>query len=408
MPEEIKQLNELLQKQGEAFEEFKKANDERLKAIESKGYAPADVVQKVETINADLTQLQSDIREVAKKSKRPQVAEGGTIITPEQAEYKDAFSQFMRYGKDSGLKELERKAFQRGSDVEGGFVIHSEMEAAIDRIATTTTAMRELCDVKVIGKAGIEMRVKTSGFSGRWVGESEAGGETTGVQYAKIEILAEELEIEPWAYNSALEDADYDVESDIMQEAAVGFGEAEADAFINGNGIKKPRGILSYTNVANASYAFGKVGYIASGASGDFAASNPADKIIDLLHSLKSTYRKGARLLMSDTTMSKLRQIKDNSGAFYLFNPDATGNFAGFVLGAPVEIDDNMPAMGANSYSIAYANFKRAYRIVDRRGITLIRDAVTSKGTTKFNMRKRVGGGIKNFEAIKLMKFANS
>ncbi|MDH4285668.1 MAG: phage major capsid protein, partial [Gallionellaceae bacterium] len=119
-------------------------------------------------------------------------------------------------------------------------------------------------------------------------------------------------------------------------------------------------------------------------------------------------YRTGATALMADTTLAAVRKIKDGSGNFYLFNPDATGKFAGFILGAPVEIDDNMPVIGANSYSIAFSNFKRAYRIVDRRGIILIRDNITAKGTTKFNLRKRVGGGIRNFEAIKLMKFAAS
>lgn len=111
---------------------------------------------------------------------------------------------------------------------------------------------------------------------------------------------------------------------------------------------------------------------------------------------------------MADTSLAKVRQIKDGTGHFYLFQLDPTGQFSGLVLGAPVVIDDNMPVIEANSYSIAYANFKRAYRIVDRKGITLIRDNLTTKGTTKFNFRKRVGGGIKNFEAIKLMKFAES
>ena len=111
---------------------------------------------------------------------------------------------------------------------------------------------------------------------------------------------------------------------------------------------------------------------------------------------------------MADTTLAALRKIKDGSGSFYLFNPDPTGEFAGIVLGKPVVVDDNVPVIAANSYSIAYANWKRAYRIVDRRGITLIRDNITAKGTTKFNFRKRVGGGIRNFEAIKLMKFAAS
>lgn len=402
------ELTRLLKEQGDAFEQFKSANDARLKAIEEKGYAPADIVDKVEKINTDISQLTKDINEVAKKANRPQMSGEGKGLTPEQMEYKSGVQRFIRKGDDSGLRELERKAFQRGSDVDGGYLIHSEMESEIDRVASTVSNMRSIADVRTIGKTSQELRVKTSGTSARWVGESEAGGETTNAKYAKIEIFAEEMEVEPWAYNSALEDQDFDIEADIVDEAGIGFGEAEGDAFINGNGVKKPRGVLDYTKVANASYAWGKLGYIASGASGDFAASNPGDKVIDLIHSLRSTYRVGAVLLMADTTLGKLRQIKDGAGNFYLFNPDPTGQFGGMVLGVPVIVDDNMPVIGSNSYSIAYGNFRRAYRIVDRRGISLIRDNLTSKGTTKFNFRKRVGGGVKNFEAVKLMKFASS
>lgn len=406
---ELGPLKDLLVKQGKAFEEFKSANDARLEAIEKKGYAPADVVEKVEKINGELTQLGKDIAEVAKKANRPAAAanaDGG--LSPEQAEYKGACTKFIRKGDDSGLRDLEKKVFQSGSDVDGGYFIHSEMDTAIDRIASVVSAVRGLADVKVIGSEGLKFRVKKSGMAARWVGEGEAGGETTNPQYAQLEIMAEEMEAEPWVYNSALEDADFDVEADITDEAGIAFGEAEASAFVSGNGVKKPRGFLTYDIIANANYAWGKVGYIASGGAGGFAASNPGDNVINLLHSLKSAYRNGATLLMNDTTLGTLRQIKDSSGSFYLFNPDPLGKFGGFVLGVPVTVDDNMPDIAANSYSIAYANFQRAYRIVDRKGITLIRDNITAKGTTKFNMRKRVGGGIRSFEAIKLMKFAAS
>lgn len=401
------ELKDLLSKQGEAFEQFKKANDDRLKAIEEKGYAPADLVGKVEKINTDLSQLGKDIAEVAKKAARP-AAGGQDQMSAEEMEHKQQFSKFVRKGDTSNLSELEKKVFQMGSDVDGGYLITKELDNTIDRVAGTISSVRRLAEVRSIGKESLQFRVKTAGVSARWVGEGETGGESATPRYARLEIPADEMEVEPWAYNSALEDADFNIEADIAEEAGIGFGEAEAVAFVSGNGVKKPRGFLSYDIAANSSYEWGKVGYIASGGAGAFAASNPGDKIIDLLHSLKSQYRNGSSLLMADTTLAALRQIKDGTGHFYLFQLDPTGKFAGFVFGAPVEIDDNMPVIAANSYSIAYANWKRAYRIVDRKGITLIRDNITAKGTTKFNFRRRVGGGIKNFEAIKLLKFAAS
>ena len=116
----MEDLEDLLQKQGQAFEEFKTANDARLKAIEQKGYAPADLVGKVEEINKALSQLGKEITEVAKKASRPTSAGGGEV-KPEIAEHKSAFRDlFLRKGNDHGLSALERKAYQMGSDVDGG------------------------------------------------------------------------------------------------------------------------------------------------------------------------------------------------------------------------------------------------------------------------------------------------
>lgn len=408
---DMEDITKLLEKQGRTFEEFKTANDTRLKAIEEKGYAPADTVEKVDKINADLNTLSAEIQELMKKSNRPNMSGSDeNALTEEQQEHKAAFRAFLRKGNPGDLSDLEKKVFQRGSDVDGGYLIDDEMDTFIDRVAAKVSVMRNLADVKSIGKESLSMRVKTSGTAANWVGEGETASDATkkatGAKWAKIEITAEEMEIEPWFYNSAMDDADFDLFSDIVSEAGIGFGEGEGAAFISGDGVKKPRGILGYSAVANSSYAWGKVGYIASGAAGAFAASNPGDQIITLQHSLKAAYRNGAVMLMNDSTLAKVRQMKDGSGNFYLFNPDATGKFPGFVLGTPVEIDDNMPDIAADSLSIAYANFQRAYRIVDRTGIALIRDNITEKGTTKFNFRKRVGGGIKHFEAIKLLKMA--
>jgi HK97 family phage major capsid protein len=140
--------------------------------------------------------------------------------------------------------------------------------------------------------------------------------------------------------------------------------------------------------------------------AGAFAASNPADKIIDLQHALKAQYRPGAAWVTSDSVLAKVRQMKDGTGAFYLWQPDPLSGFGGRLLGNPVEIDDNMPALGAASYSLAFGNFRQAYVVVNRSGTVVIRDNITSKGKTKFNFRRRFGGGVQNFEALKLMQFA--
>lgn len=401
-PDELKTL---LVKQGEAFEKFKQANDQ-LMAAKAEGKAVSDLSTTVEKINAEITELTKQMNDVVKKANRPAVGNTENALTEDQLEHRNAFLNFLRKGDASSLSSLERKALQRGSDVDGGYLVPVDLAAEIDRVAGTISVLRGLSDVRSIGTNKHQFRVKTKGLAARWVGEGETGGETENAKYARIEIDAEEMEAEPHVFNDTLEDADYNLEMDVTEEAGIAFGEAEGAAFISGNGVKKPRGILTYDTVANGNYVWGKLGFVVSGAAGAFAAANPGDNILNLLHSLRAQYRNGATLLMADTTLAEVRKIKDGSGNFYLFNPDPTGNFAGYVLGAPVEIDDNMPVIGANSFSIAFGNFKRGYRIVDRSGIALIRDNITSKGTTKFNFRKRVGGGVRNFEAIKLMKFA--
>jgi len=402
------ELAKLLKQQGEVFEQFKSANDARLEAIEKKGFAPEDLIAKVAKTNEDLTALGKQLDEVAKKANRPAAGGEEKGLTPEQLEHKAAFKRFVRTGDDTGLGALQRKAMNSGTDQDGGYLVLPEMDMVIDRVAPTVSAMYRLATIKTISSGQWQKRVKTSGMTMRRVDEGEGGGETTEPKFALLKINVFTGEVEPWVTNEELEDADINLETDLADEAAIGFAEGAGAEFITGNGVGKARGITGYTNVANASYAWGSVGYIASGKSAAFASVAPADSIIDMQHALKSQYRPGAVWMMNDSTLGAVRQMKDGSGAYYLWQPDPTGAFGGRLLGHPVEVDDNFADIGAGAYAMAFGNFKRGYTIVNRTGTTLIRDNITTKGTTKFNFRRRFGGGISNFEAIKLMKFATS
>lgn len=400
-------LKELIQKQGTAFEEFKRTNDALIQA-KADGKAVSDLQARLDQINGDMTQLGKDMNEIAKKANRPGAghAEGG--LTPEQVEHKEALGTYLRKGDIGDLQQLEKKALSSASDPDGGYLLDEEMDGNIDRIATTISAMRALATVRTIGAAVYEKLVKTRGISGGWLAEAADSAESTEQQWSRIQIPAHKMYAEPWIPNEMLEDSFYDLERDISDEAGITLGATEGTAFITGDGVGKPRGIAAYGTVANASYAWGSVGYIAAGAAGAFTSVAPADKIVQLQHSLKRVYRPGAVFLMNDATLSTVRQMKDGSGQYYLWQPDPAGSFAGRILGSQVEIDDNLADISANSLSIAYGDFKRAYTIVDRRGIAVIRDPFTKKGVTKFHISKRVGGGITNFEALKFMKFAAS
>lgn len=406
---DFNEVKSLIEEQNRAWEEFKRTNDAIL-AGKAEGKSVSDLQVKLDKISADLDAKSADLVEVQKRLNRQMLAGGGDGkgLTPEQAEHKAALQVYLRKGGHGDLEALERKAMSSGSDPDGGYLIDAEMDGAIDRIASTASMMRQLATVRSIGAASYEKLVKTRGISGGWLAESADSAESTETQWSKIEIPAFKMYAEPWVPNELLEDAGYDLEGDIVSESGIVLGETEGAAFITGNGVGKPRGIAAYTFVANSSFAWGKVGYIVSGKSAAFASAAPADKVVALQHALKPAYRANATWLTNDATLGTMRQLKDGSGSYYLWQPDPAAGFGGRFLGSPVAIDDNVADIGAGSYSLFYGDFRRAYTIVDRRGRAIIRDNVTKKGVTKFHVSQRVGGGITHFEAIKGMKFATS
>lgn len=399
---DIQEVKSLIESQGKAWEEFRKANDARLAAIE-KQQGTGDLDAKLAKLNEVITANGKQIDELTKKSARLGTPTEG--MTAEQEEHKRAFWNYVRKGVDTGLRDIERKAMNSTSDPDGGYLVLPELDRAIDRVVPTIAAMYRIANVVTIGTRSYQKRVQTTGMTAAWPGEGTGAGETTEPKFAQVEVVVHPIEVEPWVNNETLEDADIDLSSLLANEAAISFGEGEGSAFISGSGVGKPRGLTTYTAVANASYTWGSIGYIASGKSASFASSAPADKILDLQHALKAQYRPNARWVTTDAILNQIRQMKDGSGQYYLWQPDPAAGFGGRLLGSPVEIDDNMPTLAASSLSLAYGDFGRAYTIVRRNGIGLIRDNVTAKGVTKFNFRRRVGGGITNFEAVKVMRF---
>lgn len=401
---DMSEIAALIEKQNAAWEASKKTTDAILQA-KADGKSVADLQAKLDNIDADFVEFRKAYQALELKTGTPALGGDGT---PDKSEYKQAFAQYLRKGKTEGLDALQRKAMNGSSDPDGGYLIEETMDAVIDRVAPTISAMFRLANVVTIGTPRYEKLVMTSGMAMRRVADGGTGGETTEPRYSKVLIDVATAEVEPWVFNETLEDTFIDLETMLANEAAIGFAAGAGTEFITGNGVSKCRGILGYTAIANASYAWGSVGYVVSGATSTFAASNPGDNIINLQHGLKAQYRPGAAFIMNDATLAKVRQFKDASGNFYLWNPDPAAGFGGRILGSPVEVDDNMPDIGAGAHAVAYGNWKQAYTIVTRAGTTLIRDNITAKGTTKFNFRRRFGAGVTNFEAFKTMKFATS
>lgn len=403
-------VKETIDSVARTFEEFKKKNDQELEEIKKKGAADVVTVEEVKRINTQITELSQKYRDLQTKMQRPAAGGGNGEINEAKAAHRQAFDTYFRKGRgDSDLRELEAKAFTGQSNPDGGFLVPTEMSSEIDRVLGTVSVMRSLATVIAIGTGAYKKLVNVGGAASGWVGETEARPATATPTLEELVFNTMELYANPAATQTVLDDATLDLATWLANEVNVEFAEQEGAAFITGSGVNRPRGLLSYTKVANASYAWGKVGYVATGASGAFvaAANGPGDCLIELIHALKSGYRNGATFLMSDLTCAAVRKLKDTEGN-YLWRPGLTEDKVDTLLGKPVAYDDNMPAMASDSFSIAFGNFKRAYLIIDRAGVQVLRDPYSNKPYVHFYTTKRVGGGIQNYEAVKLLKFATS
>lgn len=404
---------EILTEMNKAFEAFKAEREEEIKGIKEKF---ADVVQseKVDRINAEITSLQKSLDESNAAIAALKIGgAGGDSVDPAVAEHSNAFQAWFRKGEravDADIGSLEVKAgLSTGSDPDGGYLVPEDMSNTIDRVVGTVSAMRGMASNITISGDTYKKLINMTGTASGWVSEKDGRPETSTPTLRELAFNVMELYANPAATQRSLDDSRIDIAKWLADEVSVEFAEQEGAAFINGDGVGKPRGILSYTNVANASYAWGNIGFIASGKADGFLAPttsvSPADALIDTYYGLKQQYRNGASWLMSDATMGTVRKFKDANGAFIWAPPTGTADLP-TILNKPVRTDDNMDAVAANAFPVAFGNMQRAYLIVDRFGIRVLRDPFTNKPNVQFYTTKRVGGGVQNFEALKLLKIA--
>lgn len=370
----------------------------------------ADVVvdAKVEKINSAVSGLQAAMDELNRRIAAQALngSGGGVRMTADQVEYQERFNAFFRSGAGSeGLKALAVKAqLTRQSDPDGGYVVSPEIEREIDRVLGTVSVMRQMATVRTTGAAAYKKRVGQGGAGAGWVGENETRTETTTPRMSELEFPAQTLYAEPEATEEMLEDGDFDIAAWLADEVNIAFAETEGAAHISGDGVKKPRGILSYDTVEDGSLTWGKIGYKLGGHA---TLLNDADKLIDLTTSLKQGFRPNASWLMNRFTGGTVRKLKDGQGQ-YLWQPSIQAGKPATLLGYPTYEDDNMPDVGAGAFPVAFGDFRRGYLILDRRGIRVLRNPFKTSGFVTFYTTKRTGGGVQHFEAIKLLKIATA
>jgi HK97 family phage major capsid protein len=335
---------------------------------------------------------------------RPPLAGADRHDNPAAREHKAAFRSYMRTGEVGALKTLEEKALSAGSGPDGGYLVPIPAEREILRRMANISPLRALASVREISTSTYKKAVASTGPAAGWVGEADGRPQTASQRIVDLTFPAMELYAMPAATQTLLDDAAVDIEQWIADEIDTVFAEQEGAAFINGDGVKKPMGFLAYPKSTVAAWSWGKTAYLPTGVAGAFAATAPADILFDLIYGLRAGYRQNARFIMNRRTQAQLRKFKTAAGE-YLWQPPASLGASATLLNFPVAESEDMPDIALDSHAIAFGDFQRGYLVVDRLGIRILRDPFTTKPYVLFYTTKRVGGGIQDFDAIKLLKF---
>lgn len=445
MPDNIETL---LTKQGEAFDAFKKSHDEQIAEIK-KGLVDPVLTERIGKIEKSLdaaveAKASIDAAIAAEKKEREaleirlnrhglknddngraelELKTFNVMLAGDAAERKRPFTVLDRDGYDaykaafhSMLRKNEKlltpeetKTLSVGSDPDGGYLVTPDVSGAIVKKVYETSPVRQYADVVTISTDAIEGIEDLDEAGAGYAGEHAVSGNTDTPEIGKWRIPVFNMDTEPKATQQLLDDAAVDVEAWLAGKVANKRGRFENTEFVTGDDAKIRGFVLGYDTEADSGsgVTWGKIGYVATGVSGDFAASAKGDKLYDLMGMLKNDYLPGAAWFAKRLTITSIRKFKDGQNN-YLWQPSFVAGQPETIMGYPVARMEDMPTIAADSYSLAFGNLREAYKVVDRQGIRVLRDPYTAKPYVKFYTTWRTGGGMVNYEAIKLMKFGVS
>ncbi|MDR7125383.1 phage major capsid protein [Pseudotabrizicola sp. 4114] len=325
------------------------------------------------------------------------------------APHQKAFDAYLRSGDDDGLRGLvlEGKALNTAVAAEGGYLVDPQTADTIRSLLVSTSSLRSVANVVQVDAVSFDVLIDRTEVGSGWATEAAAQTETATPAIERISIKLHELSAMPKASQRLLDDSAFDVEGWLAGKIATRFIRAEAAAFVNGDGVDKPRGILLPAKVANASWTWGSLGYVPTGAAADFSAANSADCIVNLVYALGADYRANGTFVMNSKTAGAVRKMKDADGRF-MWSDGLQAGEPPRLMGYAVLICEDMPDVAANAYPIAFGDFASGYTIAERPDLRILRDPFSAKPHVLFYANKRVGGDITDFAAIKLLKVAVS
>jgi len=434
---DMSEIKNLIESQGQAWEAFKKTNNEII-AAKADSKAIGDLEAKLAAVNAEMdkmSEVKADFDNFVLASKRPGAAgddkneldteakswnamlradyqsKGRSIpsevSTDQYAQYKSAFYSLVRHGDIERLNADQRKAMSAGSDPDGGYLLPTPTVGRMVKKLYEQSVMRQVANVLTISTDALEGIVDNDEADAGWVSEIGDRPDTDTPQLGKYRIEAHEMYAQPKVTQKLIDDAATDVEAWLAEKIADKFGRVEGNAFVTGNGVGKPKGLFAYSTAATGDdvRAWGTFEHILTGANGDFHTTK-ADPLQDLLGAFKDQYLQNASFLMRREVRTKIRKLKEATSDRYLWEPGLQMGQPDRLLGYPVRIDQYIPTIATGSLSLAFGDFREAYTIVDRIGVRTLRDPYTAKPYVRFYSTKRSGAGAINTEAVKFLKFS--
>ena len=427
----IKSVADALGKIATAFDEYKKTNDARIEAVKS-GASTEALDAKLAKIDQNidaLNEVKTKLEKMETKLSRPGAMGGGQQEgeSREATEYRHAFLDWVRAPADSERQQRAaqaQKALEAKSSADdrerrstqtvtstgsaGGFALPEVIERNIARLSVDISPIRQIATVRMVGSPDYKELFDINGAGFEWLGETDTRNQTNTPDLAEVAPTFGMASAKPQASEESLDDLFFNVESWLIESAAEAIAQGEGVAFVSGNGTKKPTGFLAGptpVTTDDSSRAFGTLQYIASGQAA--AMPTTLDPLYDMVYGLRARYRRNAQWVTSKMVLSALRKYKDSTGQ-YLWQPALTAGQPATFMGFGITEAEDMPVVAANAFSLAFGDFKEGYLIADRVGMRITRDEITSPGFVKFYVRKRVGGKLRNTQAIKLLKIAAS
>ena len=364
---------------------------------EFKGFQD-DIQRKLKQTEERLTMMDRKSHITA----RPPLSGGADLGAP----HKKAFSAYLRHGDDDALRgiEIEGKALSTAINSDGGFLVDPQTAENVKSVLASAASIRAVASVVNVEATSFDVLVDHTDVGAGWATETGGVAETDTPQIDRISIPLHELAALPKASQRLLDDSAFDVEGWLATRIADKFARAEAAAFVSGDGIDKPKGILTHTKVANDTWSWGSLGYVATGAAGDIGNG---DAVVDLVYALGARYRANASFVMNSKTAGLIRKLKDADGRFLWSDGLAAGEPAR-LLGYPVLVTEDMPDVATDAFAIAFGDFRAGYTIAERPDLRVLRDPFSAKPHVLFYATKRVGGDVSDFAAIKLLKFGTA